>query len=211
MQVTINLLNFAGHLNLSYMDYRFLLRRIRYIILDPAMAWDSILSDEKPIEDVRNSFFIPFIIAASIAAFLGSVIFTNSGLSVIYSLLEGIKHFLLLYFVIYSSSFILKEITYALDLGRDFNLSFKLIVYSTTPFFICHIVSLIFESFIFVNILSLYGLYIFWLGTEKMLNPPDHKKMPMVIATFITMIGLFIAANLFLTAIVEKFYYAFFA
>jgi hypothetical protein len=192
------------------MDYKFLLRRIRYIILNPAKAWDSIYSEEKAIKDVRGSFFLPLIIAVAVAAFLGSVIFTNTGLSVIYSLLFGIKYFALLYLVTYASSVILKEITYALDLGRDFNHSFKLITYSIAPFLFCQIVSNIFESFIFVNILSLYGLYIFWTGSEKILNPPEHKKMPMLIATSITFIGLFIAINFFLTMIIDKFYYAFF-
>jgi len=193
------------------MDYKFLYHRIKYIILDPVKAWDEIHSDNRPIKDVRNSFFFPLITLVAIAAFIGSVIFANTGLSVIYSILVGIKYFLLLCLVIYATAFIFREITYAMDMGRDFTISFKMIVYSIAPFLICQMVSRIFESFIFINILALYGLYIFWIGAEKMLNPPEHKKMPMLIAATLTMIGLYIAANFFLTMIIEKFYFAIFS
>lgn len=193
------------------MDYKFLYHRIKYLILDPVKAWDEIHSDNRPIKDVRNSFFFPLITLVAIAAFLGSVIFANTGLSVIYSILVGIKYFLLLCLVIYATAFIFREITYAMDMGRDFTISFKMIVYSIAPFLICQMVSRIFESFIFINILALYGLYIFWIGAEKMLNPPEHKKMPMLIAATLTMIGLYIAANFFLTMIIEKFYFAIFS
>lgn len=193
------------------MDYKFLYHRIKYIILDPVKAWDEIHSDNRPIKDVRNSFFFPLITLVAIAAFIGSVIFANTGLSVIYSILVGIKYFLLLCLVIYATAFIFREITYAMDMSRDFTISFKMIVYSIAPFLICQMVSRIFESFIFINILALYGLYIFWIGAEKMLNPPEHKKMPMLIAATLTMIGLYIAANFFLTMIIEKFYFAIFS
>lgn len=193
------------------MNYKFLYHRIKYIILDPVKAWDEIHSDNRPIKDVRNSFFFPLITLVAIAAFIGSVIFANTGLSVIYSILVGIKYFLLLCLVIYATAFIFREITYAMDMGRDFTISFKMIVYSIAPFLICQMVSRIFESFIFINILALYGLYIFWIGAEKMLNPPEHKKMPMLIAATLTMIGLYIAANFFLTMIIEKFYFAIFS
>lgn len=193
------------------MDYKFLYHRIKYIILNPVKGWDTIHSENRPIKDVRGSFFFPLIILVSIAAFVGSVIFTNPGLSIIYSVLIGIKYFLLLYFTIYASAFIFKEITFALDLGRDFTVSFKMIAYSTAPFLICQIISRIFESFIFVNVLSFYGLYIFWIGAEKMLNPPEYKKTPMLIAASFTFTGLYIATNFLLKMIVDRIYFTFFA
>jgi hypothetical protein len=193
------------------MDFKFLHRRIKYVILDPVKAWDAIHSENRPIKDVRGSFFFPLIILVALAAFAGSVIFDNSGLSIEYSILAGVKYFLLYYFVIYASALILREISYAQDLGRNFTTSFKLIAYSIAPLLLCQIASRIFESFIFVNVLSFYGLYIFWIGMEKMLAPPEHKKMPMLIAITISLAGLIIAGNLILTMVVDKIYFTFFA
>jgi hypothetical protein len=113
--------------------------------------------------------------------------------------------------VIYGTAFIFKEITNALDLGRDFNLSIKIIAYSSAPFLLCQIISRLFESFIFVNVLSLYGLYIFWTGVEKMINPPEQKKIPMMISVAGVFIVLIIAGNWLLTLILDKLYFAFFS
>jgi hypothetical protein len=109
------------------MDFKFLHRRIKYVILDPVKAWDAIHSENRPIKDVRGSFFFPLIILVALAAFAGSIIFDNSGLSIEYSILAGVKYFLLYYFVIYASALILRELSYAMDLGRNFTTSFKLI------------------------------------------------------------------------------------
>jgi hypothetical protein len=193
------------------MDFKFLSHRIRNIILNPEKAWDAIHYENKPIKFVRGSFILPLIFLVALSAFLGSLLFTNTAVSEVYSALVGVKYFLLIYFVIYGTAFIFKEITNALDLGRDFNLSIKIIAYSSAPFLLCQIISRLFESFIFVNVLSLYGLYIFWTGVEKMINPPEQKKIPMMISVAGVFILLIIAGNWLLTLILDKLYFAFFS
>jgi hypothetical protein len=192
------------------MDQKFLYHRIRYIILNPGNAWKIIHSENRPIKDVRNSFFFPLIIVVALSASLGSLLFTHIGLSVIYSLLVGIKYFVLFYALIYLSSYLFGEITKALDLGKDFVLSFKIISYSMAPFLICQIMSRLFESLLFVNILALYGLYIFWVGVERMLNPPEHKKLPMLIATTVSVLIIFFMTNWLLSTMLDRLYFRFF-
>jgi hypothetical protein len=135
--------------------------------------------------------------------------FTHSQLSFIYSIFVGIKYFALLWFVIYISAIIFREITHALDLGKSFAVSFKIIAYSLAPFLLCLVLSLLFESLFFINILAFYGLYIFYIGVEKMLNPPEHKKIPALIAVSVTVIVLFIVTNWILTQIFDRIYFAF--
>jgi hypothetical protein len=192
------------------MDQKFLYHRIRYIILNPGSAWKIIHEENRPLKDVRDSFFFPLIIAVAFSAALGSLFFTHNGLSFIYSILVGIKYFLLFYTLIYSLSYLYGEITKALDLGKDFVLSFKIITYSMAPLLICQIMSRLFESLIFVNILALYGLYIFWVGVEQMLNPPEHKKLPMLVATTVSLLIIFFAANWFLSKLLDGIYFKFF-
>lgn len=193
------------------MDYKFLFNSIRYIILNPAKGWRIIYEEDRPLKEVRNSFFFPLIILASLCAFLGSIIFTNATLSPVYSVFVGLKYLLLYSFVIYTSALVFGEITKALDLGKNFTLSFKMIAYSLAPFMICQFVSHLFESLIFVDVLSLYGSYIFWIGAIRMLNPPEHKKIPMLVATFVVVTGFYIAGNIVLTSITDRIYYAVFA
>jgi hypothetical protein len=192
------------------MDYKFLYRSLLKIIFNPGKAWDIIAIENRPVKYLRNNFLFPLLISVTIAAFLGSILFMNKTLPPVYSVMEGIKYFLLFLFVTFASALILGEITRPLDLGRDFQISFRLIVYALTPLFFCQVATLLFESLIFVNILALYGFYIFWIGAEKMLNPPDYKKMPMLIAIFFVVTALFISGNYLLSSIVDRLYYSFF-
>jgi len=193
------------------MDYRFLINGIINILLNPSKYWNTIYSENTPARLIRNSFLLPLVILVSIAFTAGSLIFFNTELSFLYSILLGIRTFLVLIITTYLTSYLLGEITYPLDLGKDFNISFRLIVYSLTPFLLCQIISSVFESLLFVNLLGLYGLYIFWTGADVMLIPPQHKRMPMLIATTVVLIGVYVITDLVLTMISDRIYYSYFS
>jgi len=193
------------------MDYKFLYHSLINIVFTPGKAWNIITEENRPVKDLRNNYLYPLIIMVTLATFLGSLIFTNNTLPPAYSVIIGIKYFVLFLFVTFSSALVLGEITKPLDLGKSFTISFRLIVYSLTPFFFCQVISHLFESLIFVNVLSLYGMYIFWTGAEIMLNPPDYKKMPLLIAIFVFVTGILFAGNYILSAIGDRIYFTFIA
>lgn len=192
------------------MNYKFFLIGLKNIILNPVKAWETIDSENKKVKVIRDSFLFPLIILVSISAVAGSLIFTNTELSTVFSIFVGVRTFIVLLFTIYATSLIFGEITFPLDLGKDFTISLRIIVYSVTPFLMCQILSGIFESLLFVNVIGLYGLYIFWTGVDKLLSPPQYKKMPLLIATTISMIVIYVATNMLLTKLVERIFYAFF-
>jgi hypothetical protein len=193
------------------MYFKFLVNSIRKIFRNPVSAWGEIYSDNKTVSYIRRRLLFPLVILAALSAFLGSLLFTRTELLKAFSALTGIKYFILIYVVIYVTALILREITKVLGLGRDFGLSFKLITYSSLPFLICQIVSRLFESFIFVNVLALFGLYIFWTGMEKLLIPPEKRKIPLLIVATVTFIAVFFAADWLLSMLFDKLYFAFFA
>lgn len=197
--------------NRTFMDYKFLYYSLIRIIFTPGKAWTNILDENKSVKYLRNNYLIPLLVILSIAAFLGSIIFTNATLSPIYSVMSGLKFFFLFLTVVYLSAVVLGEITKPLDLGKDFAISFRLIVYSLTPLLLCQIASQLFESLIFANVLSFAGMYIFWIGAEKMLNPPDYKKMPLLVAIFVVITGIYFGSDWILTAIIDRIYFSFFA
>ena len=102
------------------MDFKYFLYGMKNIILNPVYAWETIYSENKSVKLLRNSFFFPLIILVSISATAGSLIYANAELSPVYSVFIGIKCFGLLYFTVYATAFIFGEITFPLDLGKDF-------------------------------------------------------------------------------------------
>jgi hypothetical protein len=193
------------------MNFKFLYHRIKNIILNPVKAWSAIHSEEKPLKYVRGSFFIPLIMLVAVSAFLGSVLFTHTGFLKIYSVLVGIKYFFLFYITIYVTAFIFSEVGKGFALKMNFTVSFKIIAYSLAPFLICQIISRLIESFIFINVLAFYGLFIYWIGVEKMVNPPVNKKLPLMIITAGAFLVLLLTTNRLLTMIIDKLYFAYFA
>jgi hypothetical protein len=193
------------------MNYKFFLRGVKNIISNPISIWNTTDSKNIPVKLLRSSLLFPMIILVSISAAVGSLIFTNPELSTSYSIFTGAKCLIVLLFTVYATTYILTGTTYPLDLGKNFNVSFSLIVYSIVPFLLCQIVSRLLESLLFINVLGLYGLYIFWSGAEKMLNPPNYKKMPLLIASTVSFIGIYVATNLALTMLIDRVYFSYFA
>jgi len=193
------------------MDFRFLYHRVKYFLISPGKAWEVVHHENRPIRYVRGSFFLPLIILVTVSSFFGSVFFINTTLKPMYSVLVAIESFLMLYLGVYASAFIVKEITKALDLGGDFVVAFKLVAYSLTPLFLSLTVSKLFESLLFINVLSLAGLYILWIGMKKMVDPPEHKKVPMIIATLVSMAIIFGLLQVALSKLTEAIYFGLFA
>jgi hypothetical protein len=180
------------------------------MLMNPVKTWEKVGTDTVSVKRINNSILIPLIIIVSFATFLGSLLFTNAELLPVYSVFEGVKQFIILYSSVYLTSYIFVEITFPLDLGRDFKKSFKIIVFSMVPFLLCKILSGLFESLQFINIIGFYGLIIFWAGADKMMKPPQYKKMPMLIATLVTITGIYVAMTLLFNMLTDKIYYAFF-
>jgi hypothetical protein len=193
------------------MDYKFFLRKIALIIFSPRKAWSGIAEENQPVKHLRNNLLLPLLLLVTICSFLGSMIFSNVTLQPVYSIFVALKYFLLNLFVVYISAVIFREITKALDLPSEFSFSFEINVYSMVPLFICQMVSLLFESFAFINILAFYGTWIFWTGGEARLNPPDYKKMPMLIATFVIIAGFMLGGGVALNLLIDRIYFSFFA
>jgi hypothetical protein len=193
------------------MNFSFFLKGIKDLIFNPSNFWGNAKSGKISVATVKYSLFFPLALIVTVSAFFGSLLYTNSELSAAYSVIFSIKCLAVIVIAVYLTSYILCEIRYPLDLGRDFNTSLTLVVFSLTPFLLCQILSRFFESLLFVNIISLYGLYIFWTGAEILLNPPGYKKMPLLIATAITFTGIYIITNFLLNMITERFFYTFFS
>jgi hypothetical protein len=193
------------------MSNKLLLFTVKNLITNPGQAWETIDTENKPVNQVSNGILFLLSLLVSVSAFLGSLLYTNTGLSPVYSIFTGIECFILFYISVYAATYILNEISHFMDFGRNWPVSFNLITYSIVPFMLCQIISRLFESLLFVNVLSLYGLYIFWIGAVRMLTPPAHKKLPLLIGMFVSFVGIFIITDYLFTKLFDKIFYTFFS
>jgi hypothetical protein len=193
------------------MDIKFLAYTVRNLILDPMKEWDVIHSENRSASFFSRSLLLPLLFLASVSSFLGAFLFTNTELGNAWSVLKGVRFFAVVIIATYGTAFILSEITAFIGIRRDFSISFRIIVCSIVPFILCQIVSQLLESFIFVNILSAFGLYIMWNGITKMLDPAEGKKLTLMIGATVAFIALFLIASSVMTSLTDKIYFSFFA
>lgn len=191
------------------MNLKFLVQSTVEIILNPANAWEIIESRKESVGYLLWNLFLPLILLAAVSALLGSLLFTNPGLTKAYSVIAGVRYLLMFLLVLLGTTLIFTEITNLFHAGRDFNISFKIIAYSLVPFLLCQVLSLLFESLIFVNVLALFGLYICWTGIGKLINPPEKQVPFLLISATLVFIILFIIINWALTISADKLYFAF--
>jgi hypothetical protein len=192
------------------MDIKFLAYTVRNLILDPVKEWDVIHSENRSASFFSRNLFLPLLFLASVSSFLGALLFTNTELGNAWSVLKGVRFFAVVIIATYGTAFILNEITAFIGIRKDFSISFRIIVCSIVPFILCQIVSQLFESFIFVNILSAFGLYIMWNGITKMLDPAEGRELALMIGATVAFIALFLIASSVMTSLTDKIYFSFF-
>ncbi len=193
------------------MDYRFLYRRLKNLTTDPVREWISIMAGDKPVGDINLLFLLPLVIMASVAAFLGTLFFTHSGLNLLYAVLAGVKTFILYYTVVYAFTYLFNLVAGYLDVEKDHNFAFRLIVYSISPLLVCQIISQLFESLIFVNILAFYGFYFCWAGLLSYPGLSDKKRIQLFIVSSILFVVLFFGASRILSTVSDTIYFTLFS
>lgn len=193
------------------MDYRFLYRRLKNLTTDPVREWISITAGDKTVGDINLLFLLPLVIMASIAAFLGTLFFTHSGLNLLYAVLAGVKTFILYYTVVYAFTYLYNLIAGYLGIEKDHDFAFRLIVYSISPLLVCQIISQSFESLIFVNILAFYGFYFCWAGLLSYPGLSDKKRIQLFIVSSILFVVLFFGASRILSTVSDTIYFTLFS
>jgi len=193
------------------MNLRFLVKTIKGLILYTEEEWDNIFIENRTPSFFNINLLLPLVLLVTVSAFLGSLLFIDTGLTDAYSVLTGIRYFILFYFTVYGTSYIFTHIAKLMNFSCNMGTSIKITVSTIVPLLMCQIISLVFESFIFVNILAFYGLFISWTGIKKMLNPPLKRTNHLMLAEAAIILILFFLGNRILTIVFDKIYYSYFS
>lgn len=190
------------------MDFKVFAGSIKDIIADPERKWSGIRSERRPAGYLAINILLPLVVLVSLSAFLGSFLFVNTGLLKVYSVLSGIKYFLLMFLVIFGTAFVHSLTSEKLGSEPSFTVSFTLILYSSIPFILCQIISRLFESFIFINILALYGLFIFWTGTGIITETTKRNRLILLITITASLFFIYFSGEWLLTKLIDKIYFS---
>lgn len=189
------------------MDFSLFTRRIALLVSSPAVFWESVKKENLSTGEIRTSFLLPLIILIGISSFAGTYIFKHSGLSIVYPLIIGIGYSLIFFVTIEIVTLIINEISVAFTTDKNYNTIYKLVVYSFTPYMVIMIITRLFSSLLFANILGLYGLVILWKGITDLIESDQNTQVRLTAMISIATIIFYLAIRWIILILLEGLYF----
>ncbi len=186
------------------MNFEYLYQRTTNILLNPFETWNEIKTERKSRKDIISGFLLPVSVIIGICSLLGTLFFSKieNSFSFGYVLFNGIISFLVIFLEVYFSCLLIAEITTSFSQETDADAVFALVTYSQTPFFVALAITKLFPQLLFLTILSIYTLYLFWIGIIKLLNVQEDKRIIFLLLSSLVLILIF----LLLSVVFNSFY-----
>jgi hypothetical protein len=175
-----------------------IVQRVKDIILKPSDTWAEIKAEQVTIKELYTSYAMLLAAIPPIASFIGLSLLGFSVLAFSYRvpLGWGISHALVSYVLSLVGLYVVGLIidTLAPSFGSKKNQvnAMKVAVFSWTPSWIARILMIIPALSPVAMLLSLYSLYLFYLGLPILMETPKDKAMGYFIATILVSIVVFI-------------------
>lgn len=175
------------------MNFSFILKRSKNIILHPTQEWGVILDEDHSIAEISKDFVLPLVTAGAITKFFGLFLIggTHHFLS---SLIYGLSFFVSVYSAYYLSSLLADQLAPSFGTISSKLMAHKMIAYSLIPLYWSGIVANLFpESFFFLKIFYFYSIILVWQSSGFLIKIPESKKIGFV-AIIIVVLFLIIEA-----------------
>jgi len=175
-----------------------IVQRVKDIILKPTDTWAEIKTEQTTIRELFTSYAMILAAIPPIASFIGMSLLGYSFFTVTYrlSLGWGISHAVVSYVLSLVGIYVVALIIDALapNFGSQKNQvnAMKVAVFSWTPSWIAGILMIIPALGPIAMLLSLYSLYLFYLGLPILMETPKDKAMGYCIVTIVVSIVVFI-------------------
>ena len=175
-----------------------IVQRAMDIMLRPKETWQVIKGETATVKDLYTSYAVPLSAIPPFASFIGFSLIGISMLNVQYRvpLVTGLSHAVVSYVLGLIGIYVVAQIIDALapSFGSQKNLinALKVAVYSYTPSWVAGILLIIPALSPIAILVSLYSLYIFYLGLPELMETPRDKVMGYFILSIIVSIVVFI-------------------
>jgi hypothetical protein len=166
-----------------------IVQRVKAITLKPKDTWPAIKAEQATIQDLYTSYAVILAAIPPIASFIGMSLLG-------FPIGRGISHAVVSYGLSLAGLYVVAQIIDALapSFGSQKNLvnALKVAVYSSTPSWVAGILIIIPFLAPVAMLLSLYSLYLFYLGLPIMMETPKDKARGYFILTIVISIVVFI-------------------
>lgn len=172
---------------------------IRILLLQPKEFWNAQKQTPENQAATLFTFYFPLLSVVALAQFLGEM-FSSNHFYFGYAVANAFREIVLYTLQYFVSVFFTVELMKTFGGKRNLAAAQKLVTYSITPFLLVSIVSGLFPFLYALDVLGLYGLYIFWIGVQEILDFPERKQSSYILVTIL--VNFFILS--FLSILLSK-------
>jgi hypothetical protein len=174
-----------------------LVQRTKDIMLKPKETWPVIKNESTTIKELYTSYAAILAVIPAAATFIGFSLIGISTLGFHYRLPLGtglgraVVSYVLSLVGLYVVAVIIDALAPTFGSPKNLLNAFKVVVYSWTPGWLAGILIIIPMLSPISLLISLYGLYLFYLGLPILMETPQEKTMGYVIVTIVVTIVVF--------------------
>ncbi|MGZ3249737.1 MAG: Yip1 family protein [Croceibacterium sp.] len=179
-----------------------LVARAKVILTAPTTEWPKIASETDSVRSVFISYVVPLAAIGPIFGFIGGQLFGVGAFGFRYhpTLIGGLASAITAYVLALVSIFLIAWVANFLadKFGgqQNFERAFKLCAHALTAGWVAGVFNLLTSLSLLVFLVSLYGIYLFYLGATPMMAVPQDKAAGYTAVTIVGVIivGIIIAA-----------------
>jgi len=181
------------------MNIKFIFNRVKNLILSPKEEWIGIHKEDGTKNEIILNYALPLLIIIVICSIIGDIIFASRlSFSFMYVITKAIIMFAVAFVTMYFSAIIINEVTTSFNSKKNIHGTFKLVVYSFTPYLIASAFTNLLPPLGISLLFALYSIYLFWIGTSIVLETPEDNKVGFVVISGLIMAGIYTVVSLIL-------------
>lgn len=184
-----------------------ILDRVKNVLFLPKKAWDEIELENQTPASLMVSYLLPLMLIPIIAIFISygiigyKVPFLGYVCSYEMAVRQALMTLLSTVIGIFVTAFIIDVLAPSFGAEKNFNNSFKLVIYSYTPSLVGGVFLFYYATAILTGLLGFYGLYILYMGLKPMMKVKEEQHLIYFIISLLATIGVFVVLSFLLTTI----------
>lgn len=187
-----------------------LIDRVKNILLTPKTEWEVINSEPAEMNKILTGYIIPLACAAALAALVGWG-FIGMGMGqfgravgINFGFLYAITYLISTIGGVYITAYVMNFLAPSFGTEKNLPKIFQLVVYSYTAVWVANLLVIIPALSIIAGLISLYGLYLLYLGMEPLLKTPKDKVAIYLVVSIIVLIIVYGVLYMIVQAVMKS-------
>ena len=187
-----------------------IVERVKGFVTEPKTEWRAVDAEESTVQGLFTGYVMILAAIPAVAGFIGMCIVGSGvfGATVRMSIGAGVAHAVLGYILslgwVYLLALVINAFSPKFEGHGEFMDAFKLAAFTPTPAWVGGVFNVIPSLWIIGFLLSLYSVYLLYVGLPILTEPPKEKELPYFCVVLLTMIVLtvvfFVVAALLIPA-----------